>query len=232
MDIVFFALLALFIFYKLSKQLGKISEEEKTDIYKKLEERKKQIEAIIAQAQQQSKQSSPSNEKIIGSGSTQNNIREIPELSNLDSATKETLNKILNSCKIDLNFFLNGSKMAFEMTIKAFSEADLETLKKLLSDKIFLNFEKAINARKNEGKTLITNLISVDKVEIISSILVENQASITVRITSKQINYFNDDSGNLIEGKKDEINEIIDVWTFKKDITNPNPNWMITSTSN
>lgn len=228
MDILFLALLTLFIFYKLSKQLGKVSEEEKVDIYKKLEERKKQIEAIIAQAQQKSRQQSASDEKLVGFSSTQNN----PEFEKLDSATKENLEKILTACKIEIQFFINGAKMAFEMTIKAFCDCDLSTLKNLLADKIYSNFEAAINLRKSEQKTLMTNLIAIDKTEILSALLADNQASIVVKFTTRQINYFTDGDGNLLNGRKDEIVEIIDIWTFKKDITSPNPNWLIASTSN
>jgi predicted lipid-binding transport protein (Tim44 family) len=50
-------------------------------------------------------------------------------------------------------------------------------------------------------------------------------------ITSKQINYVSDKEQKIIEGKKDEISEINDIWTFKKDIKSPNPNWLVSATS-
>jgi predicted lipid-binding transport protein (Tim44 family) len=59
----------------------------------------------------------------------------------------------------------------------------------------------------------------------------ENNASIVIKFVSKQINYICDKEEKIIEGKKDEINEITDIWTFKKDLTSPNPNWIINSTS-
>ena len=52
-----------------------------------------------------------------------------------------------------------------------------------------------------------------------------------VKIISKQINYISDKEQKIIEGKKDEISEIIDVWTFKKDVKSPNPNWLVSATS-
>ncbi len=234
MDILFFAVLALFIFFMLSKQFGKISEDEKNDIYRKLEERKRQIENILAQNQMKTKNNqSPQNstqqptEKLVGASSSLTDS----ELKNLDSATAENLNKIFSACNIDLTFFTNGAKGALEMTLNAFAKEDLQTLRNLLAKQIYENFESAINQRKQAGKVLITNLIAIEKFEIISAMLLENQASITAKFVSRQINYFSDENGNLLEGRKDEINEIIDIWTFKKDISSPDPNWIITSTA-
>jgi len=211
MDIIFFAAIAFFIFYKLNKQLGKVDEEEKKII---------EAQQVIKKQQQQSsfaiEADNQMNEKILNS---------------LDVATKEIFNNILNRTNISAEFFVNGVKSAFEMIIKAFASADLETLKFLLSDKIFKGFESAIIQRKLAEKTLITNLISIEKVEIISALIFENNASVVIKIVSKQINYIIDSKGQTVEGKKDEINEITDIWTFKKDINSTNPNWFVSATS-
>ena len=177
------------------------------------------------------KKNSPNNQpqssqqKLIGQSST------IQGLENLDEATKQNLEAIFASCNISYEFFINGAKMAFEMIINAFSKDDSETLKNLLSEKIFQGFSLAIEERKTNEKKLTTNLISIDKVEILSAMLIENQASIVVKIISKQINYISDKEQVIIEGKKDEISEITDLWTFKKDIKSSNPNWFVSATS-
>ena len=222
MDIIFFAAIAFFIFYKLNKQLGKVDEEEKKNIeLKVVAAREKILEAqqVIKQQKQQSsfaiEADNQASEKILNS---------------LDVATKEIFNNILNRTNISAEFFVNGVKSAFEMILKAFASADLETLKFLLSDKIFKGFESAIIQRKLAEKTLITNLISIEKAEIISALIFENNASVAIKIVSKQINYIIDSKGQTVEGKKDEINEITDIWTFKKDINSTNPNWVVSAT--
>lgn len=233
MDIIILAILTAYIFYRLNKNLGKIDEEEKREIHKKLLERKKQIEEILKRAQYSADNNSPnpsninSPEKVIGSKSTIES-----KIENLDSATQENLSKIFNACNINYDFFINGVKMAFEMVINSFAKEDFETLKLLLTDKIFAGFEKAINNRKESQNVLTTNLISIDKVEILSALTIDNIASIAVKIYSKQINYITNKDGKIIQGKKDEIFNIIDLWTLKKDITSPNPNWQISATSN
>ena len=223
MDIIFFAAIAFFIFYKLNKQLGKIDEEEKKNIeLKVVSAREKILEAQQVIKQQQQQQSSLAVE-------TDNQVNE-KILNSLDPATKENFGNILNRTNISAEFFVNGVKSAFEMILKAFASADLETLKFLLSDKIFKGFESAIIQRKSAEKTLITNLISVEKSEIISAFIFENNASIVIKIVSKQINYIIDSKGEIVEGRKDEINEITDIWTFKKDINSANPNWVVSAT--
>jgi len=222
MDIIFFAAIAFFIFYKLNKQLGKVDEEEKKNIeLKVVSAREKILEAqqVIKQQQQQPsiaiEADNQISEKILNS---------------LDASTKESFSNILNRTNISAEFFVNGVKSAFEMILKAFASADLETLKFLLSDKIFKGFESAIIQRKSAEKTLVTNLISIEKSEIISALIFENNASVVMKIVSKQINYIIDSKGQTVEGRKDEINEITDIWTFKKDINSANPNWVVSAT--
>ncbi len=221
MDILFFAAIALFIFFKLREQLGKISDEEKNKISEKIKanqtkiiEIQKQIEAAVTQVDEQNKPSALS-EKILSETSV--NLQ--PQLI-----------EILQKCNISAEFFINGVKSAFEMIIKAFAAKDLDTLKSLLSEKIYAGFEGEINKRNAAEKNLQSSIISIDKTEIISASIIDNNALITVKITSKQINYFTDKDGAVIEGRKDEITELSDVWTFKKDLTSPNPNWSVSTT--
>ncbi len=222
MDIIFFAAIAFFIFYKLNKQLGKVDEEEKKNIELKVVSAREKI----LEAQQFIKQQQHKSSIVI---EADNQVSE-KILNSLDAATKESFGNILNRTNISAEFFVNGVKSAFEMILKAFASADLETLKFLLSDKIFKGFEGAIIQRKSAEKTLITNLISIEKSEIISALIFENNASVVMKIVSKQINYIIDSKGQTVEGKKDEINEITDIWTFKKDINSANPNWVVSAT--
>ena len=171
-----------------------------------------------------------SQEKLVGESSTKSkNEQEI--LAALEGSVKENLISILGRCNMSAEFFISGAKSAFEMVIKAFAAADLEALKNLLSDNIFSGFEAAINERKAEEKTIITNLISINEAKIISASMLENTALITVKFVSKQINYITDKEGKIIIGRKDEISEITDIWTFKRELNSSNPNWLVSATN-
>ena len=224
MDILIFAIIAIVIFYKLNKQLGKIDEEEKRSIEDKVSLMRRMQDELL-------KKNSPNNQpqssqqKLIGQSST------IQGLENLDEATKQNLDAIFASCNISYEFFINGAKSAFEMVLKAFCDGDISTLKMLLSEKNFLAFQKALNQRNVDQQKLTTNLIAIEKAEIISAITLENNASIVVKFVTKQINYICDKDDKVLDGKKDAINQITDIWTFKKDLTIANPNWIINATS-
>ncbi len=224
MDIIIFAIIAIVIFYKLNKQLGKIDEEEKRSIEDKVSLMRRMQDELLKK-NSPNNQTQSSQQKLIGQSST------IQGLENLDEATKQNLEAIFASCNISYEFFINGAKSAFEMVLKAFCEGDISTLKMLLSEKNFLAFQKALNQRNVDQQKLTTNLIAIEKAEIISAITLENNASIVVKFVSKQINYICDKDDKVIDGKKDAINQITDIWTFKKDLTIANPNWIINATS-
>ncbi len=224
MEIIFFAAISLFIFLKLRSQLGKISDEEKQQIEAKIKAQKEKIiqiqnqiaESVNKAVSQSLEEQNKINEKIFG---------------HLPDDLKQTLAQIFQRCNITAEFFINGVKSCFEMILKAFASKDLDTLKFLLSDKIYAGFASAIEARNKEQKNLNSNIISIDKAEVLSAQIVDNQAFVTVKITSKQINYFTNNTQEIIEGAKNEINELTDIWTFKKDLTAQNPNWIICKTS-
>lgn len=220
MDILFFAAIAFLIFYKLSKELGKISEEEKKHFENIAAKRIEEIATIQGKIIQ--KISEITEEQM----QAEENI-----LKDLDPATRASFTEILQKSGINAEFFMVGAKSAFEMIIKAFAAGDLVTLRNLLADNIYAGFEAAINARNAQEKTLVTNLISIEKALITSASLANNIASVVVKITSKQINYIADKSGQVVEGKKDEISQLTDVWTFRKDVTSPNPNWLVVNTA-
>lgn len=215
MDIIFFAAIALVILLKLGQQLGKITDEEKEQITKKVQQQKQQILKIQDQVIKQVETVIEEENKLI---------------ENLNDENKEIFKQILAKFKITADFFFTGAKSAFEMTLKAFAEEDSDTLKFLLSDKIYQNFTTAIKTRQENKQKLNTNLISVEKTEIISCNLNEKEAIITISFKTKQINYITNENNEIIQGDKSQISELTDIWTFKKDLSDTTPNWKITAT--
>jgi predicted lipid-binding transport protein (Tim44 family) len=231
----------VFIFLKLRKQLGQIDEEEKRRLEKMAEERKRFFANL--QQQNQAKQSSFRDEmKVVKSSSTADENPKIivgiadesklnEALTSIDEQNKNNFLAILAQCKISADFFVNGARSAFEMIIKAFADEDLETLKFLLSDKIYQAFAGAIAQRRNSFQKLTTNVIAIEKVEIISAAIADKAASVVVKFVSQQINYVSDSNGNIVTGRKDEIKQITDIWTFRRDIDSKDPNWLVVVTN-
>jgi predicted lipid-binding transport protein (Tim44 family) len=229
MDIIFFAAIAFFIFVKLKSQLGKIDENEKEQIQDRIEKKRQLLESLQSQmlANQNQEKTVQENSKL------QENANNISEelIASLDETAKNNFSQALKACKISAEFFLDGTKSAFEMVIKAFSEGDLETLKFLLSDTIYSGFAAAVNERKEKEHSLVSNLIAIEQAQITAASMENKLATITVQFQSQQINYVTNKEGEIIEGSREEIVTLTDSWTFRKDVTISNPNWTIVSTN-
>ncbi len=238
MDIIILAAITCFIFLKLKKHLGQIDEVEKQQIEERVAKRKAEIFAIQNQVLDKKDAmmrciNPATNPDSKDKAHTQMQVIDSEEqaiLDSLDDSTKQNFLSILQSCKIDAKFFINGARSAFEMVLKAFAEGDLETLKLLLSVKIYQGFEGVVNQRKANSEALVTNLIAIEKSEIISASSLASLASITVRFTSKQINYLSNGAGEITQGVKNEIKEVSDVWTFMRDVSSTSPNWFVSAT--
>lgn len=220
MDILFLAIVAIYIFMKLKSQLGNVDEEEKKSIRAKLDSRMQEIQKeVVRQAKE-----------VINQANSENILTKNQLTSGLDISSKKALDEILQKSNITLDFFVEGAKSAFEMILTAFAKGDLETLKSLLSPEIFNSFQSAIKEREVNKQKLTTNLISIKNVEISQVSLNENLAIIKLNIFSKQINYVCNENNEVISGVKDQINEMSDSWTFSRDINSVNPNWQIIAT--
>ncbi len=126
--------------------------------------------------------------------------------------------------------FTKGACAAFEMIINAFASGDGKTLRTLLSDEVFENFSKEIRAREIANYTHDTTLVSIIASEIIEAHMEGRAALITVRFISDQVNVTRDAAGELIEGDAEVEAEVMDIWTFTRDVRTSDPNWTLIAT--
>ena len=74
------------------------------------------------------------------------------------------------------------------------------------------------------------NIISINELDIINISLIDNIASISIKIESEQIKYTIDKNDRIIDGNK-EVSEIIkDKWVLERDTSSNNPNWKLVET--
>ena len=138
--------------------------------------------------------------------------------------------------KIDPHFsqdeFLEGAAKAFEMILGAVNTGDKETLKALLSPKLFTQFDKLIDAREKKNQTWDNTLVRIKSAKIDDvEIKDDSMVFITVKIVSDQILVTKDAKGKIIEGDPDQIEVLTDVVTFSRDATSNDPNWMLVKTT-
>ena len=141
------------------------------------------------------------------------------------------IDKIL---KVDPNFnnvdFLNGSKTFFEMVLKSFVSGNLDTIKDFIKPSVLKSFKAAIDDRNKENETLIIDLKSVEKNEIVSSVITKTVIKIYVMFETLQITALMDKNDKIIDGDTDKEILVKDEWVFEKKIKDENPNWTLIET--
>lgn len=130
----------------------------------------------------------------------------------------------------DARGFVGGARAAYEMIVTAFAAGDRKTLKPLLARDVFESFASAIAEREARGETMESNFVSIEKSEITAAEIIGKQAQITVRFVSKLITATRDRDGAVIDGSATEIADLIDVWTFARDVGARDPNWRLVAT--
>ena len=130
----------------------------------------------------------------------------------------------------DAGGFQNGARSAYEMIVTAFARGDRDGLRGLLAPDVFDSFAAAISAREAQGETVETTFVSIDGATIADAHLREGTAQITVRFASKLITLTRDRAGAVIDGGADKIMDVVDVWTFARDVKAKDPNWRLVAT--
>jgi predicted lipid-binding transport protein (Tim44 family) len=126
--------------------------------------------------------------------------------------------------------FLQGASAAFEMIIETFAVGDKSTLRPLLSDDVYDDFTSAIKAREDSGEILENSLVGLKKVEILEAGLDGRIATLTVKFVSEQISVTCDAEGKVIDGDPEHIVQMIDIWTFSRNLRSRDPNWTLVET--
>jgi predicted lipid-binding transport protein (Tim44 family) len=126
--------------------------------------------------------------------------------------------------------FLSGAKIAYDMVVHAFAAGDSDALKNLMAPEAFANFESAIHARADAGHTMSTTVVSIDGATIAGAGLVGQIARINVRFAAKRASVPRDAHGAVVDGSPNAVVDHIDLWTFARDIRSRDPNWQLTAT--
>ncbi len=141
------------------------------------------------------------------------------------------LNKIL---EVDPDFnvqdFLIGSKTFFKMVLNSFVSGNLDDIKEFTKPSVISSFKVAINERNKEKETLLIDLKSINKNEIIKSTITKSAIKIDVIFESFQVRALLDKNNKIIDGDKDEQILVKDEWVFERKINNSNPNWTLIET--
>ena len=203
LDILIFAIIALFLIFRLKNILGTKTGFEDSSFNKdKTESKLANVVSI------NSKKTSQKHDNLD---------KEIIKIKKTDE-------------KFDYIQFIDGSQTFFKMVLEAFVEGNLDKVKEFIKPSVLKNFNLAIKERNKESETLIINLKAINKTEILSSVTSKTTLKISVEFESFQIKALKDKDNNLIDGHLNKEISVKDVWVFERKINNLNPNWTLIET--
>jgi predicted lipid-binding transport protein (Tim44 family) len=126
--------------------------------------------------------------------------------------------------------FTGGARAAFTAIVEAFARGDTATLKPLLDSTTYASFESAIRGRIERNETAETTLIGFEASDIAAAEMQGTSAAVTVRFVSEQINVVRNADSQIVDGNPNEVQKVVDLWTFRRDTTSGDPNWQLVKT--
>lgn len=218
-EIVILAMIAAFLGLRLYSVLGRRAEHEEETIAPRFDPRR----------------GSPAAPRVAAPGkpedaavATNARQRELPAAS---PAAERGLREIASADRrFDAFAFLDGARGAYRMILEAFWKGDKDELRQLCDRDVYEGFAAAIDARVEAGETLDNRLIRIEDSTISAAKLEGNRARITVRFRSDIAAVTRSAEGLVVAGSLDDAIEAVDVWTFSRDVTSADPDWLLDET--
>jgi predicted lipid-binding transport protein (Tim44 family) len=212
-DIILFAMVAAFLVLRLRSVLGRrTGNERRRDLFVR--------------------RTRPTPEKVAALGEAGSSPIMPPVVSPPGDAVADGLSQIRGADpSFDAPHFLDGARTAFEMVVTAFAKGDKAALRALLSDEVFRQFATAIDERVAAKETLETQILQLNKADIVEAEIAGRAAQVTVKLVSRQINVMRAMDGSIVDGDPELPVEKTDYWTYARDTRSSDPNWVLVATS-
>lgn len=130
----------------------------------------------------------------------------------------------------DVGRFVEGAKSAYGMVLEAYWKGDKQELAELCDKDVYESFAAAIDERDEKGETLDNRLVRIEEARIVDAVYEAPEARVTMRFDADIAAVLRDKDGNLIGGSLSDAVETNDIWTFARDTTSPDPNWLLVQT--
>lgn len=214
-EIVILAMIAAFLGLRLYSVLGRRAEHEE--------------EPIQARFDANPDSAAPAPRQPLGQAPVQAlRPRDLPPVM---PALERSLREIASADRrFDLHSFVEGAQGAYRMILEAFWRGDKEELAQLCDRDVYEGFASAIDAREAAGETLENRLIRIEDTVITAATFDAPIARITVRFNADIAAVTRDSAGHLIAGSLNDAVEAHDVWTFSRNVTSADPDWLLDET--
>lgn len=130
----------------------------------------------------------------------------------------------------DVARFLEGAGGAYRMILESFWKGDLDAIKPHVDGHVYETFASAVEQRTKDGHRLDNRLVALEP-PVITDAAVENGAAVvTVRFEADIAAVTRNAEGEVVAGSMSDAVQTRDRWTFRRDITSRDPNWILIET--
>jgi predicted lipid-binding transport protein (Tim44 family) len=130
----------------------------------------------------------------------------------------------------DVARFLEGAQGAYRLILEAFWKGDAQTLRPHVDEHVYETFADAIEQRKKDELTLENRLVTIDQAVISEASAERGIAILTVRFEADIAAVTRNAEGQVVAGSLSDAVQTRDLWTFRRDISSRDPNWVLVET--
>lgn len=130
----------------------------------------------------------------------------------------------------DVARFLEGAKAAYRLILEAFWKGDLETVRGHVDEHVYDTFASAVEQRKQDGLSLDNRLVTIDQAVIFEASVERSVAILTVRFEADIAAITRNAEGQVVAGSLSDAVQTRDLWTFRRDTSSRDPNWVLIET--
>lgn len=155
---------------------------------------------------------------------------ELDELAYLPMAGPGIRALLAADSSFDVARFLEGSKSAYRLILESFWKGDVEAMKPYVDGHVFETFADAVEQRKKDELVLDNRLVAIDQAVIAGAEVDRSVALVTVRFEADIAAITRNSAGEVVAGSLSDAVQTRDRWTFRRDISSNDPNWLLVET--
>ena len=139
--------------------------------------------------------------------------------------------------KVDADFmvndFLSGAMSAYEMILMAFENGDLKDVESFLDEDVKDAFQQVIDMRAKKKLKVEAEFYGIRELSLKNADFDDktNVAELSVAFTGELSSVVKNKDGEVVEGDAKQVKRQRDTWTFSRDLSSSDPNWLLVATS-
>ena len=132
-----------------------------------------------------------------------------------------------------LNDFLTGARSAYEMILMAFENGDLKDVESFLDEDVKDAFQQVIDMRAKKKLKVEAEFYGIRELSLKNADFDDktNVAELSVAFMGELSSVVKNKDGEVVEGDAKQVKRQRDTWTFSRDLSSSDPNWLLVATS-